>query len=54
MLTKENIKKLIDTLKGIHHADYNSMDRLVACVSYLEALLSMPEEKKTEEVTSDG
>lgn len=44
-IDKQNIKGLIDTLKGIAPANYPSMDRLVACVQYLEALLEKPDEE---------
>ena len=51
-ISKDNMKSLIATLKGIQPANYPSMDRLVASVQYLEALLEQPEKK--EEVTDDG
>ena len=53
-IEEKNIKGLIVALKGIHPADYNSMDRLVACVSYLESMLEIAEKQKAEEVTDDG
>lgn len=53
MLDKANIQMLIKTLKGVMPANYESMDRLVACVSFLEATLLASESKK-EEGTTDG
>ena len=50
-IDKENLKTLINTLKGVAPANYPSMDRLVASVNYLEALLATPEPK---EETEDG
>lgn len=52
-MDKENLKALIRTLKGIAPANYESMDRLVACVNYLESLLEAPD-PKPEEGTNDG
>lgn len=52
-IDKKNIKGLVNTLKGVMPANYESMDRLVASVSYLEALLEKAEEEK-EEGVSDG
>ena len=51
---KENIVALIKTMKGIAPANYESMDRLVSCVQYLEAVLSEFDKKLEEEVTDDG
>lgn len=50
-IEKKNIKGLIATLKGVMPANYESMDRLVACVSYLQDVLEPP---KVEEVKTDG
>jgi len=50
-IEEKNIKGLISTLKGIIPANYDSMDRLVACVQYLDALLT---ENKNKGVTDDG
>ena len=52
-MTKENIIVLIKTLKGVIPANYESMDRLVTCVQYLESLLAEAE-KKPEEGVNDG
>lgn len=52
-IDKGNIKALIGTLKGIAPANYPSMDRLVSCVQYLEALLEASDEEKKGEV-EDG
>lgn len=49
-----NLKSVISTLKGIAPANYPSMDRLVSCVQFLEAVLDEAEQKKKEEVTGDG
>ena len=54
MFNKENIVALIKTMKGIAPANYESMDRLVSCVQYLEAVLSECDKKLEEEVTDDG
>ena len=48
-ISKDNIKGLINTLKGVMPANYESMDRLVACVSYLQAVLETPETKEGDE-----
>ena len=48
-ISKDNIKGLINTLKGVMPANYESMDRLVASVSYLQAVLDAPEPKEGEE-----
>ena len=53
-IEKKNIKGLITTIKGIIPANYDSMDKIVFCVQYLEAVLKNAEEKKPEEVTDDG
>ena len=45
-VTADNIKSVIVTLKGIAPANYDSMDRLVAVVNYLQALLVQSEEEK--------
>ena len=50
-IEEKNIQGLIATLKGIAPANYESMDRIVACVQYLEAVLNAPEPK---EGTEDG
>lgn len=48
-ISKDNIKGLINTLKGVMPANYESMDRLVTSVSYLQAVLDAPEPKEGEE-----
>ena len=50
-IDEKNIKGLISALKGIIPANYDGMDRLVACVQYLDALLI---ENKKKEVSDDG
>ena len=47
-MDKENLKILIRTMKGIIPANYESMARLVSCVSYLEDLLNRPEKPAEE------
>lgn len=47
-IDKNNLQSLINTMKGIAPANYPSMDRLVSCVQYLEALLQQPEEEVKE------
>ena len=49
-MNKKDIQILISTMKSIIPANYESMAKLVACVSYLEELLTRPEEpaEKTE------
>ena len=53
-IDKKNIKGLIMTLKGVAPANYDSMDRLVSCVQFLEAVLESSEEKESEEVKEDA
>ena len=52
-MDKKNIAVLINTLKGIMQANYESMDRLVASVNYLQALLDAPDPEPKEEI-EDG
>ena len=52
-MDKENLKALILTLKGIAPANYQSMERLVSSVMYLETLLEALDSKPKEEV-KDG
>lgn len=53
-INKGNIESLISTIKGIAPANYASMERLVTCVQFLEAVLENSEEEKTEEVKEDA
>ena len=53
IMDKENLKALILTLKGIAPANYQSMERLVSSVMYLETLLEALDSKPKEEV-KDG
>lgn len=41
-IEKKNIKALISFLKGVVPANYESMDRLVKCVDYLQDVLVSP------------
>ena len=52
-VSKGNIKSVINALKGVVPANYNSMDRIVSVVNYLQALLESEEELK-EKGTDDG
>ena len=45
-ISKENIKGVITTLKGVAPANYESMDRIVSCVQFLEAVLAKAEKKE--------
>ena len=51
-IDENNLKGLIATMKGIAPANYEAMDRIVACVSYLEGLLEKA--KKQEEGNGNG
>lgn len=53
-MNKENLVALIKTLKGVIPANYESMERLVSCVQYLETLLEAPDPAPKEEVVKDG
>lgn len=53
MADKNLMVDVINTLKTIHPLDYDSMDKLVGCVSVLEIAMNPPpsiEETKTEEI----
>ena len=51
-IDEKNLKSLIATMKGIAPANYEAMDRIVACVNYLESLLANAE--KQEEGSGNG
>lgn len=52
-IEEKNIKGLIDTLKGVMPANYEAMDRIVACVQYLECVLAEANKKQKEDA-ADG
>lgn len=52
-MNKENLVALIKTLKGVIPANYESMERLVSSVQYLESVLIEMEKDQKEEAT-DG
>lgn len=54
MINEENLKALIFTLKGVVPANYQSMERLVTSIQYLEGLLESLNQAPKEEVVKDG
>lgn len=53
-IDRENLNGVIVTLKGVMPGNYDSMDRLVNVVNFLEALMDVSEMDKPEEVIEDG
>ena len=54
-IDKKIIKNVLDMLKGVAPANYDSMKRIVYSCDVLEAFLSQPEEEENaEEVTDHG
>ena len=43
MIDKQLMADIISTLKSIHPMDYDSMDKLVGCVSVLEVAMNPPQ-----------
>lgn len=53
-MNKENLDALIKTLKGVMPANFESMERLVACVQYLESVLAEMKDSENVEETNGG
>ena len=53
-IDREYLNGVIVTLKGVMPGNYDSMDRLVNVVNFLEALMDVSEMDKPEEVIEDG
>ena len=53
-MNKENLDALIKTLKGVIPANFDSMERLVSCVQYLESVLAGMKERENAEETNGG
>lgn len=53
-MNKENLEALIKTLKGVMPANFESMERLVASVQYLESVLAEKKDSENVEETNGG
>lgn len=54
LIEKKNIEMLVVTLKGVIPANFESMERLVASVQYLESVLAEKKDSENVEETNGG
>lgn len=53
-IDKKIIKNVLDMLKGVAPANYDSMKRIVYSCDVLEAFMEQDEDEEPEEVKDDG